>query len=55
MCLCVCAHVNAGYEIFGEGEPKDRRAVKLLTTEGDAGGGGGGRLHWGVFQCDTEV
>lgn len=38
MCLCVCAHVNAGYSIFWGSKPKARRAVKLLTTEGDVGG-----------------
>lgn len=34
----MCANVNAGYYIFWGGKPKARRAVKLLTMEGDVGG-----------------
>lgn len=46
VCTCECWLLN-----FWGGKPRARRAVKLLTTEGDVGGS----LHWGISQCDTEV
>lgn len=43
VCTCECWLLN-----FWGGKPRARRAVKLLTTEGDVG-------DWGISQCDTEV
>lgn len=38
MCLCVCVRACECWLLnFWEGEPKDRRAVKLLITQGDVG------------------